>query len=178
MANKLTPKQENFVQGLFSGLSQREAYKRAYNTEKWKDSSIDEKAYQLSKNVQIMSRLTELQNEIKERNMVTYDRILAEYAKIGFADIKDFLEFKTDKSIVEIYGESVTDYRMVVDVKDSSEVDGTLINEISIGKDGTFKFKLHDKMNALEKMGKTLGMFKDKVELGGSLGVTIVDDVK
>ena len=37
----LTPKQEKFVQGIVSGkLSQREAYKQAYNTSRMKDKSI------------------------------------------------------------------------------------------------------------------------------------------
>jgi len=36
----LTPKQEKFVQGLFSGLSQREAYKQAYNAVNMKDTTI------------------------------------------------------------------------------------------------------------------------------------------
>lgn len=166
MANKLTPKQEKFVQGLFSGLSQRQAFKQAYNAENMKDVTIDRKACVIAKQSNISARLTELQDEYKERNMVTIDRVLAEYAKIGFADIKDFIEYKTVKTVVdtEDNGELIIDYKMVVDAKDSSEIDGTLVNEVSIGKDGTFKFKLHDKLNALEKMGKTLGMFIDRVE--------------
>lgn len=177
-ADKLTPKQEKFVQGLFAGLSQREAYKQSYDCQNMKDKSIDEKACELAKNVKIMSRLTELQNELKERNMVTVERILAEYAKIGFADIKEFVEFKTVKTVVDTddNGEPIVDYKMIVDAKDSSQVDGTLINEVSIGKDGTFKFKLHDKLNALEKMGKTLGMFTDKVE-SKNVNVNLNDDI-
>ena len=37
MADKLTIKQERYVQGLFAGLSQREAYMQAYNAEKMQD---------------------------------------------------------------------------------------------------------------------------------------------
>ena len=32
------------------------------------------------------------------------------------------------------------------------------------------KFKLHDKLNALEKLGKHVGMFKEKVEVTGADG--------
>ena len=44
----LTVKQEKFVQGLFKGLTQREAYKQAFNTENMKDATIDNNAYKLA----------------------------------------------------------------------------------------------------------------------------------
>ncbi len=162
----LTPKQEMFVQGRFKGLSQREAYKGAFNAENMKDATIDRRAFDLANKGKIEARLKQLQDEFKERNMVTKDRVLEELAKIGFADIKDFLDYRTEQSVVgaDIEGRPAIDYRPIIEVKDSSKVDGTLISEVSIGKDGTFKFKLHDKMAALEKMGKTLGMFVEKSE--------------
>lgn len=165
MADKLTIKQEKFVQGLFAGLSQREAYKQAYNAGNMKDNTIDRMAYDLANNRKITARLSELTNELKERNMVTVEKVLAELAKIGFADIKDYLTFKTDKRMVEYQGQKVADYAQVVDVLDSDEVDGHVVSEVSIGKDGTFKFKLHDKMAALDKMGKHLGMFTENINL-------------
>ena len=86
MADKLTVKQEKFVQGLFAGLSQREAYKQAYNCGKMTDKTIDEAACKLAKDPKIITRLEELQNELKERNMVTVERVLQEYARLGFFD--------------------------------------------------------------------------------------------
>ena len=172
---KLTSKQEHFVQGLFCGLSQHDAYKQAYNAENMKDNTISRKAYVLANKDYIWARLKELQEEFKNRNMVTKEKILSEYAKIGFSDIKDFLEFRTEKIQVD---EIVTDengaktmyaYKMIIETKDSKNVDGTIISEVSLGKDGTFKFKLHDKLVALEKMGKILGMFTEKIEHTGKL---------
>jgi phage terminase small subunit len=111
--------------------------------------------------------------KIVEKNVVTSERILEEYAKIGFSDIKDFISYRTEKSTLERHGEQVIDYRQIIDTKSSDDVDGSIISEVSVGKDGTFKFKLHDKMNALEKMAKTLGMLKDKMELTGKDGGAI-----
>ena len=161
---KLTVKQERFIQGLFTGMSQREAYKQAFNTEKMLDKTIDEAACKLAKTSKISTRLSELMNELKERNMVTAENVLAELAKIGFADIKQYLRYGTEKVQVDVDGEGnpVYDYKQTVEAKPSDEVDGTLVSEVSIGKDGTFKFKLHDKMAALDKMGKHLGLFTDK----------------
>lgn len=171
MADKpLTPKQEKFVQGLFARLSQREAYKQAYNCKGWKDKSIDEKACVLAANVKVKSRLKALQDEvveeIKAKNIITVEEILTEYAKIARADIKDYLKFGMKDIVVEgADGRRINMPVQIIEVKDSEEVDGSLISEVSISKDGTFKFKLHDKLNALEKAGKHLGMFKETVDV-------------
>ena len=75
---KLTAKQEKYVQGLISGLSQREAYKRAYNTTNWKDESIDQKASVLLKNVKVRSRYDELIAEHKEKALWTREKAVNE----------------------------------------------------------------------------------------------------
>ena len=170
--NKLTIKQEKFAQGLFSGLSQREAYKQSYDAENMLDKTIDEKACLLANEDKVKTRIKELEDELKYRNMATKERVLAEYAKIGFADIKDFLSFKTEKTVVDYddNGQPIFGYKQVVDTKPSEEIDGSMVNEVSISKDGTFKFKLHDKKAALDMIGKHLGMFTDKVELTGANG--------
>ena len=67
----LTPKQENFIHGVVSGLSQREAYKQAYNTTKMKDKTIDEKASRLFTNDKVRTRYEELINEFKEKALYT-----------------------------------------------------------------------------------------------------------
>lgn len=164
----LTIKQEKFCQGLFSGLTQREAYKQAYNCEKMLDATIDSRACELAKEGKIAGRLAFLVNELKGRNMVTVERVIAEYAKIAFADIKDFLSYETAKvkdGNDPATGEPMYEYKQIVEAKPSSEIDGTMVNEVSIGKDGTFKFKLHDKKGALDMIGKHLGMFIDKSEI-------------
>ena len=167
----LTIKQEKFCQGLFTGLTQREAYKQAYNCEKMTNKSIDENACKLASDTKIASRLTFLVNELKGRNMVTVERVIAEYAKIAFADIKDFLSYGTVKTreTMDKDGDPVFEYIQMVEARPSNEIDGTMVNEVSIGKDGTFKFKLHDKKGALDMIGKHLGMFTDKLEVNGSM---------
>ena len=63
----LTPKQEKFIQGVVSGLSQREAYKQAYNAANMKDNTIDRKAYELFNKDYVRARYEELLNEFKEK---------------------------------------------------------------------------------------------------------------
>jgi phage terminase small subunit len=84
VGEKLTPKQELFVQGLFKGLSQRKAYKEAYNIENMTDTSIDVKSCELAKNGKIMLRLKELQQETTNNNKWTIEKLIEE-----FQDLKE-----------------------------------------------------------------------------------------
>ena len=68
---KLTPKQEKFVQGLVSGLSQRKAYQQAYNAKRMKDATIDNNAYKLMQKNEILTRYNELMAEHKEKALWT-----------------------------------------------------------------------------------------------------------
>lgn len=61
---------------MISGLSQREAYKQAYNCTNWKDKSIDEKASTLFKDVKIKSRYEALINEYSKQ--AKWNRSLSE----------------------------------------------------------------------------------------------------
>lgn len=169
MGNRLTIKQEKYAQGLFAGLTQREAYKQAYHAEFMTDKTIDEEACKLVNSPKLATRIEELTNEFKLRNMITVESVLTEYGKIAFSDITDFLSFKTEKIIDghDDKGRPVYSYRQIVDALSSDEVDGALISEVSIGKDGTFRFKLHDKQHALDQIGKSLGMFTERIEVSG-----------
>lgn len=181
MADKLTIKQEKFAQGLFAGLSQREAYKQAYDAKNMTDKSVDEKACELANSVKVAERLNELTEELKQRNMITVEKVLAELSHIAFDDISNYLDFRTEKTVVAYdkdTGEPIIDYKTIVDLKDSKTIDTRNIAEISTGPNGTFKFKQYCKDNALIQLGKYLGMFKDNVNLSGSVPVKIVDDIE
>jgi phage terminase small subunit len=61
--------------------------------------------------------------------------IVKQYIKIAFADITDIVKFKGEDMVL----------------KSPSEVDGSLISEISQGRMG-IKIKLHDKLEALKRL--------------------------
>jgi phage terminase small subunit len=164
MADKLTIKQEKYVQGLFAGLSQREAYKQAFNCKNMSDKTIDENACRLANDSKVIARIDELTNELKERNMVTVEKVIAEIAHIAFDDIKNYLRFYPD-----------AEGNIKMEIKDSDKIDTRSVSEVSIGKDGQFKFKLYCKDNALVKLGQTLGIFKDNINISGGTNNTITD---
>lgn len=66
----LNIKQEQFVQNLIKGMSQREAYKTAYNA-KYKDEAIDSKASTLFNSDKVQERYKELLNEVKDESIMT-----------------------------------------------------------------------------------------------------------
>lgn len=68
----LTAKQEKYVQGLVAGLSQRKAYREAYpNSLQWKDATVDNNAYKLMKNTEVLTRYNALMDEHKEKALWT-----------------------------------------------------------------------------------------------------------
>ena len=78
--DKLTPKQELFVQGIISGLSQRQAYRQAYpSSKKWLDSSVDSKAAVLLQNVKVLSRYRELLKQFSNMSLWSREQAFNEY---------------------------------------------------------------------------------------------------
>ena len=115
---------------------------------------------------QLIERLTREANQARQAE-ITQEMVLRELAKIAGVDIKNYLSYRTEKTVVgtdEETGEPIVDYSHIVDLKDSEQVDGTLISEIQLQK-GNLKFKLHDRVKALELLGKHLGMFVDRTRL-------------
>lgn len=89
------------------------------------------------------------------RTGITQDRVIQELGKIGFSIITDYLKIENNQ--VEFFD------------TDSIQQDKlSAIAEIKETNNG-ISFKLHDKLKALELLGRHLGMFKDRVEISGQL---------
>jgi phage terminase small subunit len=75
----LTAKQEKFVQGIISGLTQREAYKKAgYSTENKPDEYIDKKASETLKNGKVWGRYQELLKEHQNKALWTREQAVTD----------------------------------------------------------------------------------------------------
>ncbi|NGP59994.1 hypothetical protein FLT15_17775 [Paenibacillus thiaminolyticus] len=85
---------------------------------------------------------------------------MSEYVEFGQQDVPMFTEDGEPINDPET-GEQMTYKRNFVAFKNSEEVDGTLISEVKQGKDGV-SIKLHDKMKALEKLGKYVGFMSEE----------------
>lgn len=169
---KLTPKQKIFVDEYLVDLNATRAYKIAYPSCK-KEETINAAASRMLRNVKVKDYIDKRMKDREKRTEIKQDDVIREIASIANDDIKNYLSFKTEKVFVgyDVNGLPVQDYRTIVNMKDSDEIDTKNISEISIGKDGQFKFKLYCRDNALIQLGKHLGMFKDKVEVTGNMKV-------
>jgi phage terminase small subunit len=164
---KLTVKQEKFVQGLFMGLTQREAYKQSYDCEKMMDKHIDEEACKLMANPKLAQRLTRLKEEFKERNMITVERVLKEYAKLGFFDPRNlFNDNGTPKDITELDDETAA---ALAGIEVLEQYEGTGDNKEFVGY--VKKYRLTDKKAALDSIAKHLGMFTEKSEVDNHITI-------
>jgi phage terminase small subunit len=68
---RLTPKQEAFAQAVASGMTQADAYRSAYNSDKMKPETIQNSAYKLMQDGDITARIEELRAEVAQLHLWT-----------------------------------------------------------------------------------------------------------
>ena len=100
-----------------------------------------------------------MKQEKLNREFLSEPDIFQKYMDIAFADMTDYVEFGngtfTDPETCEEVQYSY------VNLKDSKTVDGTLISEVSKGRDGA-KIKLADRMKALDWLADHMDLATDK----------------
>jgi phage terminase small subunit len=67
----LTAKQEKFIQNIVAGMTQRQAYKDAYDAENMTDNSIDVEACKLFNNPNVALRYKELLEKLEHKAIMT-----------------------------------------------------------------------------------------------------------
>jgi len=167
MSRKLTPKQSLFIQEYLKDLNATQSYIRAGYKATGHIAEVN--SSKLLRTAKVQDELKKAMARREKRTEVTQDRVIKELSKVAFSNMSDYCTFTTQKTILEYEGDGtpIYGYAQVIEMKDSTEMDTTAISEIS-SKDNHFRFKLYDKIKAIELLGKHLGMFKDKVELSGN----------
>lgn len=147
----LTPQQEQFATGLACGLSQAEAYRKAYpKSLKWKDKAVWANASKLAADTKVFVRVKELAEQAAAKNEVTVERVIGELAKIAFGNKRDLMRWGPS-GVILTSSEQISDdaAAMVQSVEESTSMHG-----------GSLKIKTHDKVKALELLGRHLGVFE------------------
>lgn len=168
--DELTEKQKRFCLLYLRYFNATKAYQEAYEVGYKTAHSI---GYRLLAKDGIKKELDRLKKEQKKELYVDSLDIKREWLKQAFADITDFVEFKTHReTILEEMGidpesgepmlvEKERAYSQVL-FKHSEDVDGTLIQEVKQGRDGT-SLKLYDKQKAMDRLMDFL-IDKDEAE--------------
>lgn len=143
----LTEQQKMFCLFYLQHFNATKAYQQAYGCDY---KTANSNAYLLMVNHGIKKELHRLKAELQQDVFVDVKDLIQEYIKQSFADMSDFTEF--GQEMVEF---SDGEERPVsfVRLKNASEVDGTLIQEIKKGKDGV-SVKLYDKQKAMSELMK------------------------
>lgn len=156
--NSLTEKQRLFCIYYIENFNATKAYQKAYDCDYQTAMS---NASRMLRNAKVKQEIDRLTNECLEEQEINSKllskRIFQKYIDIAFADITDYITFGKQEREGE-FGPYTVNY---VDLKDSNNVDGGLISEVSQGKDG-IKIKLQDKMKALQWLSDRTDMLSDK----------------
>ena len=158
----MTKKQKRFIEEYLIDLNATQAAIRA--------GYSPDTAYSIGnenlKKPEIKAHIDKAMAERSKRTGVNADRVVMELAKIAFVNADDVIDFKT-ASVKE--GARPEDMAAIQSVKVKT-----------FGEDGLEReIKMADKIKTLELLGRHLGMFKDKVEVSGTLETekTKLDDL-
>ena len=141
--DELTDQQQLFCLYQSRMFNYTKAYMKAYPGCTYASAAV--LGSRLMKNQLIRKTIEQLKQNHMNREMLKQEDIFQKYMDIAFADMNDFMSFGQE--------EIETDYgpRMVnsVRLKESDQVDGTLITEVKQGRDGV-SVKLADRMKAID----------------------------
>jgi phage terminase small subunit len=155
------PKRELFAIKRSEGLSAVKAFEAAgYRPHR-------QNAARLSANDDVRRRVGELQAPAIAAAGVSAQRIIDELARIGFVNLGDFIRFdQGGDPRIDLGGLTRDQFAAIADV--------TVTSRIIHGSEGKpdielrkLHVRLHDKLNALEKLGKHIGMFKGEAPSNG-----------
>ena len=155
MSNTLSPKQLLFVTEYMKDLNGQKSAERAGYALK----SAHVTAYRLLKNDKVRKEIDAIRSKNKQDLIKKYDisrdKIAEELAAIAFSDIRDVATWGE-------YKNHLGEKQAFLTLKTPEELErrySKVIKTIKIGKYGEISITLHDKLNALEQLGNTIGMF-------------------
>ena len=156
---RLNPRQRLFVEAYLQSLNASDAARRAG----YADPEVNSKRILEARAVQaaIEARI----RERRARNPHVEQRVLEELCRIAFADPRDLMRWGPDG----------------VELRPSDELDAAqaaAVDEVSEGRGGVIRLKKHDKVKALELLGRHLGLFADRLhaEVSGPGGSPLRED--
>ena len=171
-SHQLTAKQRRFVAEYLIDLNATQAAIRAGYSKK----TAEQGAAQLLRNIKVAAAIAAGQAKQEQRAEVAADDVIRELAKIGFANMLDYVRVTEE-------GDAV------VDLSKLTREQAAAIGEVTVEdfKDGRgddardvrrVKFKLSDKRAALVDLGRHFALFTDKAVVDLNHGVQEMDDAE
>lgn len=166
----LTPKQERFVAEYLVDLNATQAAIRAGYSAKTAKSIGQEN---LTK-PDVAAAIAAAQKALAETHGVTVERIVTELCKLGFANMADYMRVDGEGTPRLDFGSLTRDQAAALQEVTVDEFMAKTDGFDAAGKPEyaparKVKFKLADKRASLVDLGKHIGMFKDNVNLTGTI---------
>lgn len=147
----LTPRQQRFVDEYVVDLNATQAAIRAG----YSPRTANMQGNRLMAKDSIKARVNERRASIARSLEITQERIAREYARIAFADMRQF---------ARVDGGGI----VLTDSDEWSDDDAAAVAELSETRTengGSIRFKLHSKVAALDSLAKMLGMFPKETKI-------------
>jgi len=160
----LTAKKQRFVAEFLVDMNGSAAARRVGYSER----SARVIAQRLMRDPAVLDAIAQARTKIAAKLEVTAERVLAEIAKMGFANMMDYIT-------VTPAGDAVIDFT-ALDRDKAAAIQEVTVDEYTEGRGDDarnvkrVRFKLADKRASLELLGKNLRLFTEKVELTGKDG--------
>ena len=150
---KLSLKRRKFADEFLIDFNRVRAYKAAYGVED--DGVARASAGRLLSNGIIRGYVEKRAGELQETLKIKQEMVLRELQRIGFSNIGDFLDFSED-------GIKLRDSR---DLTRDQFAAVSEVTQVETRNGTNVKFKLHNKVEALSKLGQNLKLFdSDKLD--------------
>jgi phage terminase small subunit len=119
-------------------------------------SAAGARALDFIKRPMVQAAIAERMKIKSEEWNLTADRVLAEVAKIAYANIDDFIDRSSGEPIFDFHEVTREQMAAVGEITVETYMEGRGDGAREVKK---FKFKLHDKLSALDKAMKRLGLY-------------------
>ncbi len=162
-AAELTLRERRFVEEYCIDLNGKQAAIRAGLGKTVK--SATEMASRMRKRPLVAAAISQL---VSERTGGTAAAVLNELGAIAFADIFDIVRIDNGRLVVNDLNQLTKEQRAAV-----AEISEVVNDDGSI----SWKLKLHDKLGALDKIGKSIGLFKER-EVAHTHELVSADDMR
>jgi phage terminase small subunit len=167
--DELTPKIKRFCEEYIKDLNGTQAAIRAG----YSAHTANEQSSKLLAKVNVKNYISELKQSLSNKNEGLAQQVIDELKKLGFANIQDYIEPENEiKDLTKIDRDKAAAVESIK--KTVTEFNG---GGESSGKKTSIQFKLYDKISALEKLGRHLGIFElDNQQKAPVINVNITDD--
>lgn len=157
--SELTDKQRLFCIYYVRCFNATKSYQKAYACS-YENAMVE--GCKLLRNPKVKKEIMHLKQDRLNREFFSEEDVFQKYMDIAFADITDYVEFGNEQmKVILDNGETKEITVSHVNIRNSKEVDGTLISEVSKGKDGV-KVKLADRMAALKWLSEHMDLATEK----------------